>query len=99
MSNWEQIKNAEKGRESLMDGIPVALPSLLFANKVQRKARSVDSTGPMSGSVGQGRRGAGRGAREPARGRDRGPPFSVVNVARLSASRPRPPARRHREVP
>jgi tetrapyrrole methylase family protein/MazG family protein len=41
MRNWEQIKQAEKGRASLMDGIPGDLPSLLYAHKVQRKAASV----------------------------------------------------------
>src|SRR5207302_7282192 len=40
MHNWEQIKQAEKGRESRMDGIPGDLPSLLYAHKVQRKAAS-----------------------------------------------------------
>ena len=41
MANWEQIKKEEKGRSSLMDGIPRDLPSLLYAHKVQRKAASV----------------------------------------------------------
>ncbi len=41
MRNWEQIKKAEKGRASLMDGIAGDLPSLLYAHKVQRKAASV----------------------------------------------------------
>ena len=40
-ANWEQIKKAEKGRESVMDGIPGAMPALLYARKVQQKARSV----------------------------------------------------------
>ena len=40
-ANWEQIKKAEKGRASVMDGIPGALPALLYARKVQQKARSV----------------------------------------------------------
>jgi tetrapyrrole methylase family protein / MazG family protein len=40
MSNWEQIKREEKGRASIMDGIPGDLPSLLYAHKVQRKAAS-----------------------------------------------------------
>lgn len=35
------IKQEEKGRTSLMDGIPGDLPSLLHAHKVQRKAASV----------------------------------------------------------
>jgi tetrapyrrole methylase family protein / MazG family protein len=37
---WEQAKVAEKGRASVMDGVPVALPALLYASKVQRKAES-----------------------------------------------------------
>ena len=40
MRNWEQIKQQEKGRTSIMDGIPGDLPSLLYAHKVQRKAAS-----------------------------------------------------------
>jgi tetrapyrrole methylase family protein/MazG family protein len=39
--NWEQIKAAEKGRTSLMEGIGGNLPSLLYAAKVQKKAASV----------------------------------------------------------
>ncbi len=39
--NWERIKQAEKGRSSIMDGIAADLPSLLYAHKVQRKAHSV----------------------------------------------------------
>lgn len=38
MRNWEQIKKAEKGRDSVMDGIPTALPALLYAAKVQKRA-------------------------------------------------------------
>ncbi|MGH9127253.1 MAG: nucleoside triphosphate pyrophosphohydrolase [Acidimicrobiales bacterium] len=41
MRNWEEIKQAEEGRDSLMDGIPAHLPSLLYAHKAQRKAASV----------------------------------------------------------
>jgi tetrapyrrole methylase family protein/MazG family protein len=41
MRNWEQLKRTEKGHESVMDGISPALPSLLYAHKVQRKAASV----------------------------------------------------------
>lgn len=39
--DWEQMKKAEKGRRSVMDGIPGHLPSLLYAEKVQRKAASL----------------------------------------------------------
>lgn len=38
VSNWEAIKREEKGRESAMDGIPPALPALLLALKVQKRA-------------------------------------------------------------
>lgn len=39
--NWEAIKRDQKGRSSVMDGIPPGLPALLFADKVVHKARSV----------------------------------------------------------
>jgi tetrapyrrole methylase family protein/MazG family protein len=39
--NWEQLKKAEKGRSSVMEGIPGDLPALLYAHKVLRKASSV----------------------------------------------------------
>lgn len=39
--SWEAIKREEKGRTSVMDGIPPGLPALLFADKVIHKARSV----------------------------------------------------------
>jgi tetrapyrrole methylase family protein/MazG family protein len=39
--NWEQIKRAEKGRTSAFEGIPSTLPSLMYADEVVRKARSI----------------------------------------------------------
>ena len=39
-AGWEQIKRAEKGRASAMDGIPEALPALLGALKVQKRAEA-----------------------------------------------------------
>ena len=41
LRNWEQIKKEEKGRESVTDGIPAALPALALAAKLARKAASV----------------------------------------------------------
>ncbi len=41
MPNWEEQKKAEKGRASVMEGVPGSLPSLLYAFKVQSKAASV----------------------------------------------------------
>lgn len=49
--NWEQIKAGEKERASLMDDIPVVLPGLAYAGKMQRRAASVgfdwDSAAPV----------------------------------------------------
>ena len=39
-ANWDVIKLEEKGRESVMDGIPATLPALLRAVKVQKRAAS-----------------------------------------------------------
>jgi tetrapyrrole methylase family protein/MazG family protein len=41
LSNWEQIKKAEKNRDSLMDDIPKGMPAVARAMKVQKRARSV----------------------------------------------------------
>ena len=41
VANWDRIKTEEKGRASVMEGIPAALPSLLLAAKVQRRAASL----------------------------------------------------------
>ncbi len=40
-TNWEALKLAEKGRASVTEGIPVALPALALAAKLQRKALAV----------------------------------------------------------
>ncbi|MBX3284516.1 MAG: MazG family protein [Actinobacteria bacterium] len=41
VANWEAIKKAEKGRDSVFDGIPSNLPALLYALKVHKKADGV----------------------------------------------------------
>ncbi len=41
VTNWELIKKDEKGRASVFDGLPAALPALLFALKVQKKASAI----------------------------------------------------------
>jgi tetrapyrrole methylase family protein/MazG family protein len=43
---WEQLKKAEKGRASVTEGIPEALPALALAAKLQRKAESLRLPGP-----------------------------------------------------
>jgi tetrapyrrole methylase family protein/MazG family protein len=42
VANWEEIKKAEKGRQSVTDGIPASLPALALASKLAGKARAVD---------------------------------------------------------
>jgi MazG family protein len=41
LRNWEEIKMAEGGRRSVLDGVPVSLPSLLRAYRIQEKAAGV----------------------------------------------------------
>ena len=41
VANWEEIKKREKGRASVTDGIPAALPALALAAKLQRKSAAV----------------------------------------------------------
>lgn len=43
--NWEQIKKAEKGRQSVFEGIPESLPALLFALKVRKKSETLRELG------------------------------------------------------
>lgn len=39
LSQWEELKRKEKGRTSVMDGIPKGLPALVLAAKIERKAK------------------------------------------------------------
>ncbi len=41
VTNWEQIKKAEKGHSSLVEGITPGLPALLYTQKLLRKAWSI----------------------------------------------------------
>jgi tetrapyrrole methylase family protein/MazG family protein len=49
-SNWERIKSEEKGRSSVLDGVPSALPALMLAAKVLRKARAAGVEPELGGS-------------------------------------------------
>jgi tetrapyrrole methylase family protein/MazG family protein len=49
VKNWEAIKKSEKGRDSVTDGIPSALPALLLTTKLARKAGSVGMEPSRSG--------------------------------------------------
>src|SRR5213078_3521334 len=39
--NWERIKTEQEGREGIFHDVPEALPALLYARKVQRRAASI----------------------------------------------------------
>lgn len=41
LANWDLIKQQEKGRTSVFEGVPHSLPSLSYADAVQRKAAKV----------------------------------------------------------
>jgi MazG family protein len=49
LANWERIKQAEKRRTHLFQGIPVAMPALARATKVERKLASVGLGWPATG--------------------------------------------------
>jgi len=50
--NWEVLKAAEKGRASVLDGIPPALPALALADKVLGRAARVGVTPVGSDELG-----------------------------------------------
>ena len=39
--NWEQIKLKEKGRKTVLQGVPKSLPAMVKANRIQDKVRGV----------------------------------------------------------
>ena len=51
IANWVEIKAGEKHRESLMDGVPTALPGLDRAVKLQKRAARVGFDWPDARSV------------------------------------------------
>lgn len=50
--NWETIKAAEKGRTSVLEGIPQAMPALALADKTVTKAVNVGVTPTVTGGIG-----------------------------------------------
>lgn len=52
VANWEVIKDHEKGRTSVLEGVPEVLPALTYAQKLQRRAAKAgfdwdDAGGPL----------------------------------------------------
>ena len=53
VANWETIKDHEKGRTSVLEGVPEALPALAYAHKLQKRAGKIgfdweDAGGPSA---------------------------------------------------
>ncbi|MGH9016739.1 MAG: MazG family protein [Acidimicrobiales bacterium] len=52
-ANWEVLKQKEKGRTSVTDGIPPSLPALALTAKLQRKAESIGIALPDDEELGR----------------------------------------------
>jgi tetrapyrrole methylase family protein/MazG family protein len=50
-ARWEELKQEEKGRTSVTDGIPASLPALSMMAKVRRKALAIGIAMPDRGSI------------------------------------------------
>jgi XTP/dITP diphosphohydrolase len=94
-ANWHALKAREKGRESVTDGIPTALPALVHAGKVLSRSAALDDRLPALPAAGAGQTSmAGIGSEEAfgdlllalvAVGRDRG--FDAESAVRMAARR------------
>jgi MazG family protein len=50
--NWERLKREQEGREGIFHEVPEALPALLYAQKVQQRAKAVGFEYPdLAGAV------------------------------------------------
>ena len=90
--NWEELKKAEKDRDSVFDGIPDVLPALAFATKVAKKTAGLREAGvvPEPGPpVSRVRRAEPRSGRRPPRRRTIGELLAaVVELARTTGVDP-----------
>jgi tetrapyrrole methylase family protein/MazG family protein len=51
LEKWEQIKQTEKKRDSILEGVPVSLPSLIRAKRLQERAARVGFDWPKTEDV------------------------------------------------
>ena len=47
-AKWQELKNAEKARTSVTDGVPVSLPALTQASKLLQRLDNADAAAPLS---------------------------------------------------
>ncbi len=92
IENWEKLKQREKdGNKTVLSGVPVALPSLIKAQRVQEKARNVgfdwerpeDVWDKVDEELAELRAEVERGDRDAAISEFGDFLFSLVNAARL----------------
>ncbi len=92
IENWEKLKQREKdGNKTVLSGVPVALPSLIKAQRVQEKARNVgfdwerpeDVWDKVDEELAELRAEVERGDRDAATSEFGDFLFSLVNAARL----------------
>lgn len=103
LRNWEEIKMKEKGRRSVLDGVPGSMPSLLRALRIQEKAAGVgfdfpepeDAWAKVQEEIGEfGARVAEAPSSEQAEAEFGDLLFSLVNYARLNGMNPENALRR-----
>jgi tetrapyrrole methylase family protein/MazG family protein len=76
VAGWERGKLAEKGRTSLMEGIPTAMPALALAAKVERKATGANLGWNVTGDDDELQR-----LLDEVAGTDRGDPGDAADAA------------------
>jgi MazG family protein len=86
---WEELKTEQEGREGIFHHVPETLPSLLFAQKVQRRAATVGFEYPdLSGAFGDLEDEVEELRAEPSGSELGDVLFAAVNVARHLSSDP-----------
>lgn len=84
--NWQTLKNAEKGRESVTDGVPLALPSLVLAAKLLKRSRDV-GVAPVADPVAAAAASAVAGARAAAGAPDAETAYGDLLLALVAQAR------------
>jgi XTP/dITP diphosphohydrolase len=47
-ARWQQLKNSEKARSSVLDGVPASLPPLTHASKILQRLKNAGMNPPVS---------------------------------------------------
>ena len=82
-SNWERIKREDEGREGIFHDVPESLPALLYARKIQQRAKAVGFEYPDLGGALADLRDELRELEEEPSGNELGDVlFAAVNVSR-----------------